>query len=1029
MKIKRNQKKFFFFLALSLVAGVFFFVAPASAGAEWAGEMIGAVIGWIISALGIIMVLVIKALVAVAQYNNFINSQAVVNGWHIVRDVCNMFFVVILLIIAFATILNQEKYSYKTWLPKLILMAVLINFSKTICGLLIDVTQVVMLTFVNAFKGMAAGNLISNLGILEVVTLANNSSDIGFWAIVGAYVLGLFYMIIALVVIVTMLAMLVMRMVMIWVYVVLSPAAYLLSAFPGGQKYSGMWWSEFTKNLIVGPVLAFFIWLSFTSLQSYSVSDDFKIDGSTNTESMAKELTLDPNESYGAKKKGNATTKAGELDVFLKFIISIGMLIGGLKISSEIGGAAGGIAGKGMAKIQQGASWAGKRAKSGAKNLGIAAINQKSVRRSLDVIGSQKGIIGGALRATGVRSLAQKGSIALGSHKSEVEEKAKKKVSALKKAGASRTVATIASEQAFTMSQKAAKKEARKVFVVPVERFDKTKGRVGLDADGQLEAERRIKDLDLKTDAPSSDQITQLGKAGINLDNVPKFREYLKKNSEARGAYNTGQLDAGLTDFVVGTDRRNVPLTGPGALGTLITNPDDVDKAIGRKGDNAYAFREKKVSSEGEFIDALSEGNYSLRDSRKTAKKSSSKVDEKNEKNPEVLQQRERIKNITGAQDMSVIEATRSKINDWNIADNKDHFQDSNQIKEAYTQISNEQKVGSQKNKFETNKSVSDKISSQSAYQEKMTKPGSGSLSINRFARGQQDYVGLDFNKLDPEVQNKMKGSLKAGNNLDDVKGVTVSYKDEIKKISKSLVEIINQEINALKNKNINKEMSKSDSHRLKNLNDAKQKFQDPKKIENLELINSSAKGYNSINDVKETIIHEDLHGKQKLMNEDAVSYIANKSSIDGTGIETRQGGAAYVRHLEEYMLNAAGVKTTSTKSASKIIELENNDDDYNDYDLRTRVSAETSSGDDITNITNITNNVSEEKEKIKNNFRNNQAATNGNTFMVFYFNRFIKSLNKLSSTISKKEKNTKNATNSPSPSSRINRDNDIFNS
>ena len=66
-----------------------------------------------------------------------------------------MFFVVVLLIIALATILNQEKYSYKTWLPKLILMAVLINFSKMICGLIIDVAQVVMMTFVNAFKDVS----------------------------------------------------------------------------------------------------------------------------------------------------------------------------------------------------------------------------------------------------------------------------------------------------------------------------------------------------------------------------------------------------------------------------------------------------------------------------------------------------------------------------------------------------------------------------------------------------------------------------------------------------------------------------------------------------------------------------------------------------------------------------------------------------------------------------------------------------------------------------------------------------------
>ena len=140
MKTINNKKKVLFFFGLIAAVGVFVLAAPAQASFEWAAELLGGIIGWIISALGVILVLIIKTLVLVAQYNDFIGSQAVENGWRIVRDVANMFFVVVLLIIAFATILNQEKYSYKTWLPKVILMAVLINFSKTIFLFLSPVT-------------------------------------------------------------------------------------------------------------------------------------------------------------------------------------------------------------------------------------------------------------------------------------------------------------------------------------------------------------------------------------------------------------------------------------------------------------------------------------------------------------------------------------------------------------------------------------------------------------------------------------------------------------------------------------------------------------------------------------------------------------------------------------------------------------------------------------------------------------------------------------------------------------------------
>lgn len=346
-----NRKKVISLLSLFLIVGIFVLAPNAQATGEWAGKIIGGLIGLIISGLGLILVLVMEVLISVAQYSNFINAPAVGNGWVIVRDMCNMFFVLILLIIAFATILKLENYSYKKWLPKLILMAILINFSKTICGLLIDVAQVVMLTFVNAFKGMAAGNLVQNLGIKEIVTLASNGGDVGFWAIVGAYFLGLIYILISLVVIVTMVAMLAMRIVMIWIYVVLSPLAYLMAAFPGGQKYSSQWWSEFTKNLIVGPVLAFFIWLSFAALQDGTVIKDFPVQGTSDIEARAAQ--------GGVANSGDIsseTTEAAKPEVVLRFVIAIGMLIGGLKIAQEIGGAAGSIAGKGMQKIQKGAA-------------------------------------------------------------------------------------------------------------------------------------------------------------------------------------------------------------------------------------------------------------------------------------------------------------------------------------------------------------------------------------------------------------------------------------------------------------------------------------------------------------------------------------------------------------------------------------------------------------------------------------------------------------------------------------------------
>jgi hypothetical protein len=357
MKIKLSKKSTALLIVFALCTLVFFVPKPVAAG--WVATVVGGLAQGIATVLGWILNALMGVLIQVAQYNSFIKSAAIVNGWVIARDVANMFFVIILLIIAFATILRIENYSYKKWLPKLILMAILINFSKTICGLLIDLSQVVMLTFVNAFKDVAAGSLVDMLGITGWQSL-DGIENVGEWTVASAYVLSVIYIIITLTTVAAMVGMLVMRIVMIWVYVVLSPFAYLLAAFPGGAKYSSQWWSEFTKNLIVGPVLAFFIWLSFASLVSFNNTTNDVV----GTFKGENDITCQANP--------DGICKYGTSDLMIKFIVAIAMLLGGMKIAQEIGGAAAGVAGKisskgnalalgGAAAIgAKGVSWAGK---------------------------------------------------------------------------------------------------------------------------------------------------------------------------------------------------------------------------------------------------------------------------------------------------------------------------------------------------------------------------------------------------------------------------------------------------------------------------------------------------------------------------------------------------------------------------------------------------------------------------------------------------------------------------------------------
>lgn len=350
-----KQKKFFPWLTVIFISGLFFLsAAPARADiiTDTALTVFGTIIGLIVSVLGQLLLLVISVLVTVAQFNNFIASPPVQQGWSIVRDICNMFFVLVLLLVAFATILRVENYSIKQLFKRVIIFAILINFSKLFCGLIIDFAQVVMLTFVNAFKDIGGGNFSTLLGVDQLLAINENDFKNGadFWSIIGSYVLALIYVVIMLVVMVALLATLVYRIVMLWIYIILSPLAYLANIAPLMQGVSKQWWSQFFQQVATGPLLAFFIWLSLATLGQFSGSN----------QEWAQEMRFG---SPNAPKNVNLTaptagiTQVGTVDHMLRFVVSLGLLIGGLVVSKSFGGSAGAAISKVVGGAQKGAGW------------------------------------------------------------------------------------------------------------------------------------------------------------------------------------------------------------------------------------------------------------------------------------------------------------------------------------------------------------------------------------------------------------------------------------------------------------------------------------------------------------------------------------------------------------------------------------------------------------------------------------------------------------------------------------------------
>lgn len=202
---------------------------------------------------------------------NFTTEPIIVLGWTMVRDVCNLFFLLILLFIAFCTILQIEKYHLKKTLLTLIIMALLINFSKPIAIFIFDGAQLLMNYFLGAIGDY--GTTVTSLSkITEIINkdlpgfaataMSSMKGQGGFTGSALQYLFAIIFNFMYATALIVIAIYLLIRIVALWLIVIISPLAFLAMAVPDFKKMSSQWWDALFKYSYVGPAMAFFLWLS-----------------------------------------------------------------------------------------------------------------------------------------------------------------------------------------------------------------------------------------------------------------------------------------------------------------------------------------------------------------------------------------------------------------------------------------------------------------------------------------------------------------------------------------------------------------------------------------------------------------------------------------------------------------------------------------------------------------------------------------------------------------------------------------------
>ena len=209
-----------------------------------------------------------------AIMNQVFSDPAIMQGWSLIRDICNLLFLLLLLLVAFGTIVQSQKYNIKNSLPKLLLAIFLINFSNVIAGAIIDFGNILMygiLAFSCPTTGPTCfqdfyGGLMKVIGgfrhdySLANLVLSNTSNTQAAIGLGVATIYTFMYGFILL----ALAGFLLVRTAVLALLIILAPFAYFGEVMPGMESISKKWWDNIWSYSLFGPIFALMLFISAT---------------------------------------------------------------------------------------------------------------------------------------------------------------------------------------------------------------------------------------------------------------------------------------------------------------------------------------------------------------------------------------------------------------------------------------------------------------------------------------------------------------------------------------------------------------------------------------------------------------------------------------------------------------------------------------------------------------------------------------------------------------------------------------------
>lgn len=351
---------------------------------------------WLLRAAGEIF----DTMLSISLDKDFINAGFANDGWKMTRDVVNIAFIFILLYAAISTILQANTAKTRSIIIRLVIVALLVNFSLFFTKVVIDSSNIMALAFYNGITVSAPATQYAKTGTpqknisAEIINSFNPQKLIGkesFSAfsrgeadndLVGPGGFIIVILAASVINVVVAYSLLVVgfyflaRLITLWFLMIAAPVAFIAWIHPRTASYTDKWWSALLKASFLAPIFLFMLFL----IIKFLIGENFLTDSFTSPENS-----------------GTASISTFIISILIKAGIIILTIQYAVKVTKNLS--------SDMAKgIVNRAAGIGKFAALGVMGGAGLAARAVALRAAPAVVaaGAKKGVVGAGLRFTGM---------------------------------------------------------------------------------------------------------------------------------------------------------------------------------------------------------------------------------------------------------------------------------------------------------------------------------------------------------------------------------------------------------------------------------------------------------------------------------------------------------------------------------------------------------------------------------------------------------------------------------------------------